>query len=397
MQVENSAVARGEDALVLEELHDDKLSLEAPDNGRDILGAREHEARLDVLVGDVLELHLDVLAAKGLGHILLVQTHSLHHHFVAVGQEDVLLPLHELALLHLTLHHSAHVAVLVDDGQAHGRPRLAVRGRECVEDLEEALVRVPGAERGVHALHHVGALERRHGHELYVLLHVVAALLEEGRELLHDLLVALLAPLHRGVVHLVDGHQQQTHAERLGQERVLARLPAALEARLKLTLARGDDEHANVGLAGARNHVWHVVLVTGRVEDGVALLVRVKVRTAHLHRLALGALLLVCVHDVGEEPRLAVLLLGLLLVLLHGALVHLSRGKHHLPAEGGLPRVDVSDEDAVEVLPQVRALRRLGLLGRALLGSRRRLRRLLRGLLRLLRRLHLRRVRTGFR
>lgn len=56
-----------------------------------------------------------------------------------------------------------------------------------------------------------------------------------------DLLVALLAPLpvgthDGGLVHLVDGHDDLGDAQRLGQLRMLPRLPAALEARLELGL-----------------------------------------------------------------------------------------------------------------------------------------------------------------
>lgn len=60
--------------------------------------------------------------------------------------------------------------------------------------------------------------------------------------LLHlDLLEALLAPLAVGprdgrLVHLVDGDNDFRHAQRLGQLRMLPRLAAALEARLKLGL-----------------------------------------------------------------------------------------------------------------------------------------------------------------
>eukprot|EP00964_Phaeocystis_antarctica_P058131 scaffold34460_cov39-Phaeocystis_antarctica.AAC.1 len=98
---------------------------------------------------------------------------------------------------------------------------------------------------------------------------VLAARLEEGGQLLAALVEALLREGHGGVVHLVDGHHEDTHAQRLGQHRVLARLPAAVEAGLELALACGDNEHAYIGLARARDHVGHVVLVAGRVEDGV--------------------------------------------------------------------------------------------------------------------------------
>ena len=81
--------------------------------------------------------------------------------------------------------------------------------------------------------------------------------------------LACLREVDGRVVHLVDGDDEDAHAERLGEQRVLARLAAAVEARLELALARRDDEDADVGLARARNHVGNVVLVAGRVEDRV--------------------------------------------------------------------------------------------------------------------------------
>jgi hypothetical protein len=49
-----------------------------------------------------------------------------------------------------------------------------------------------------------------------------------------------LRPRDRGVVHLVDEHDEVFDAGRFGQHGVLARLPAAVEARLELALARRD-------------------------------------------------------------------------------------------------------------------------------------------------------------
>ena len=63
------------------------------------------------------------------------------------------------------------------------------------------------------------------------------------------------------VVELVDDDDELDDAERLGELRVLARLPALLKARLVLALAAADDEHGDVGLRRAHDHVGHVVFV----------------------------------------------------------------------------------------------------------------------------------------
>ena len=70
-------------------------------------------------------------------------------------------------------------------------------------------------------------------------------------------------------------------------------------------------------------------------------------------RTDLGALLFVGVHDVGVVPRVAVLLLGLALVLLDGALIDDALQVQQVARDGRLAGVDVADEDHVQVLAQV--------------------------------------------
>jgi hypothetical protein len=131
---------------------------------------------------------------------------------------------------------------------------------------------------------------------------------------------------------------------------VLARLAAALKARLELAFTGGDDEHGNVGLRGARDHARHERLVARRVEDGVAARGRLKVGAADLDGLALCALLRCRVEGPGQVPALAAGLLGLALVLFHRALVDHTGQEEQVAAHGGLAGVDVADEDDVEVL-----------------------------------------------
>jgi len=113
-----------------------------------------------------------------------------------------------------------------------------------------------------------------------------AGLLQEGLEDIYHLVVAILVPhtplqTHRRVVHFVDANDELLHAGRLGQDRVLARLAAAVETGLELTLAHRDDEAGHVGLRRTANHVWHEVLVPGRIQDGVVLLVCLEIAAAH--------------------------------------------------------------------------------------------------------------------
>ena len=63
-------------------------------------------------------------------------------------------------------------------------------------------------------------------------------LLEVRLELADALLVSTLLPVDSGVVHLVDHHHKMCHTQGASQQRMLPRLPALLETRLELALAR---------------------------------------------------------------------------------------------------------------------------------------------------------------
>lgn len=87
--------------------------------------------------------------------------------------------------------------------------------------------------------------------------------------------------------------------------------------------------------------------MAGCVQDGVPLVGGLEVRAAHVHRLALGALLLVQVEHVRHPPRLLLVVLGVLFLLLDGALVHLARDQHDTPAHGRFATVHMPNEDYV--------------------------------------------------
>lgn len=72
-----------------------------------------------------------------------------------------------------------------------------------------------------------------------------------------------------GRTHLVDDDDELGHAQCLGQLRMLARLTPALVPRLELAFPRGNDEHPDVRLRGALDHVGHIVLVAWRVQNRV--------------------------------------------------------------------------------------------------------------------------------
>mmetsp|Transcript_15384 Transcript_15384/g.53432 ORF Transcript_15384/g.53432 Transcript_15384/m.53432 type:complete len:270 (-) Transcript_15384:231-1040(-) len=188
---------------------------------------------------------------------------------------------------------------------------------------------------------------------MHELLEIVARRLQERRQLADDLVVARLRPLDRRVVHLVDHNHKLAHTESLRKHSVLASLAAALKARLELALASADDENAGVRLRRTLDHVGHVVLVAWRVQHRETLLGRLEVGTADLDGLALRSLLLVGVHDEGEEPALAVALLRLALELLDGSAVDHTRQVQDVARQRRLSGVNVADEHNVEVVARV--------------------------------------------
>ena len=88
----------------------------------------------------------------------------------------------------------------------------------------------------------------------------------------------------------------------------------------------------------------------GRAEDRVPPRARLEVRAPDLDGLSLCALLRRAVEGPGEVPRVPSRFFGLALVFFHGALVDHAGEIEDVAAHGGLARVDVADEDDVEVL-----------------------------------------------
>ena len=130
---------------------------------------------------------------------------------------------------------------------------------------------------------------------------------------------------------------------------MLSGLPALLEARLELALARGYDEQRDVRLCSAGDHRRDESLVSGRVEDGVSPRRGLKVSAADFDCLALGAFLRRRVERPGEVPGLSAGFLRLALIFLHRALVDRPTQKEDVSAHRALPRIDMSDKDDVQV------------------------------------------------
>ena len=80
---------------------------------------------------------------------------------------------------------------------------------------------------------------------------VVANLLDVVANLLHNLIVPLLVILGLSGIHLVQGHNDLSYAQREGQQGMLTGLAILADASLEPTWGGINDEHSAVSLASA--------------------------------------------------------------------------------------------------------------------------------------------------
>lgn len=98
------------------------------------------------------------------------------------------------------------VLCLVEDRDAQIAGRVSLFVWKSIQRLDECGARVPGASLGVNAFLDVFACQTTDGDKSEVAFSV-ATFDEEGREVGLDFLPPVLAPVHAGVVHLVnDNH-----------------------------------------------------------------------------------------------------------------------------------------------------------------------------------------------
>ena len=122
-------------------------------------------------------------------------------------------------------------------------------------------------------LQHVVTVPARDGDESDG-LRVVADLLDEGGRLLDNFVEAILRPLYSsqyqwglwimtgkaylGGIHLVDGDNELTHTEGVGEQSVLTSLAILGDTSLELTSTGSDNEDSAIGLGGTSNHVLDI-------------------------------------------------------------------------------------------------------------------------------------------
>ena len=129
------------------------------------------------------------------------------------------------------------------------------------------------------------------------------------------MVVPLLPPVNRRLVHLVDEDDQGIDTEALDEMGMLASLPSPFEPSLELAIPGRDDQGRNIGLRRAFDHVRDVFLVAWGVKDRKAPHLGLEEDLADLNGLTLLAFLGVDIDDVCLPPALSLHLLGVILEL----------------------------------------------------------------------------------
>ena len=259
-------------------VHDDDLGVEGSATLRGVvLGVTGNVTTADILDGDVLDVETNVVTGGTLSELLVVHLDGLDFSGdVGGGEGDDHTGLDDTGL-DTTDGNCADTTDLVDilEGKTERLLERTGGGLDGVDGLEKGLAGdltglalllpslVPGAVGG--RRQHVVTVETRDGDERNG-LGVVSDLLDEVGSLLDDFLVTGLGPL--GSVHLVDGDNELSNTEGVGEQGVLTGLAILGDTSLELTSTGSDNENTAVSLGSTSNHVLDEITMTGGVNDG---------------------------------------------------------------------------------------------------------------------------------
>jgi hypothetical protein len=151
---------------------------------------------------------------------------------------------------------------------------------------------------------------------------IITSFFKERFESVMDVHVALTIP--SGLIHLVDQDDQMTDTHAFGKESMFSGLSILFETTFELTLFGRNHQAADIGLTGTLNHIGDIILMSGRINNGVPFVFGLKECFADLHSLASCAFFLSLVHDVSQVPTFTVVFLGFHLELLELVEVHLT-------------------------------------------------------------------------
>jgi hypothetical protein len=195
-------------------------------------------------------------------------------------------------------------------------------------------------------INHVVAVEAGDGDEWHG-FGVVADLLDEVGSFFDDFIVTLLRPL--GSVHLVDGDDKLLDTKSVGEKGVLASLTVFGDTSLKFTGTCSNDENSAVCLGSTSDHVLDEVTMTWGVDDGDHVARSLEFPESDIDGNTTLALGLELVENPGIFEGTLAQLGSFLLELLDGTFVNATALVDQVAGSSGLARVDVSDDDNVDM------------------------------------------------
>merc|ERR1719334_2970580 len=344
---------------------DDDLSVEVLALlGWVVLGVGGDVATTDFLDGDVLDVEANVVAGESLGEGLVVHLHRFYlSGDVGGGETDDHAGLDDTGL-DTTDGHCSDTANLVhvleweterlvggalrrddgvqgiDEGETGGDGSLDVLGPTLFLLAIAVSSGPPGHLLGF--LQHVVSVPSGNGAE-DDFLGIVSALLDVALNFLTDFQETGLAVRSRGGgVHLLD-------SESVGEESVLTRLSVLRDTGFELASTGGDDEHTAIGLGSASDHVLDEIPVAWGVDDGDVVVLGLELPQGDIDGDTTLTLGLKLVQHPGIFEGALAHLLGFLLELLDDTLVDATAFVDEMAGGGRLARVDVADNDDVNV------------------------------------------------
>merc|ERR1740122_257372 len=325
-----------------------------------VLGVRGDVSSLDVLDGDVLDVEANVVSGDSLGERLVVHLHGLDlsgQHVGGEGNDHAGLDDAGLNTTHRDCSNSSDFVDILE-----GQPEGLVGGPGGRDDRVKSLEEGHAASLALLSLHRPSLVP---AHVLGGLDHVVSMpsgdgdegnsdgvvsnLLDEVLDLLLDFLKPGLAVRRLSRVHLVASNDELLDTEGVGEEGVLPGLAVLGDASLELTSAGGDDENSAVSLGCSGDHVLDKVTMSGGINDGDIVLGSLELPESDVDGDTSLTLGLQLVKNPGVLEGSLARLGGLLLELLDGPLVNTSALVDQVTGGGRLARVDVADDDNVDM------------------------------------------------
>jgi len=150
-------------------------------------------------------------------------------------------------------------------------------------------------------------------------------------------------------VHLVEGDDHLGHTESECKKSMLLGLAFSSPTTFESTRGRVNDEDGNVGLGGTSNHVLDEVTVTRGINDSERVLGGFELPESDINGDTTLTLGLEVIKDPGVLERGLAHFGSLLLVLLNSTLINTTALVDEMASSGGLARVDVTDDDNVNM------------------------------------------------